>query len=178
MLRVSDLDGTIHCSMLFSTSKLPTTPEVPRPCQPMGRDMSGSLQSHKPGYRRDLRLQFRGESVQWLDMKRERPPEQLVDESAKPRQATCPKCKSVEVEARTKGHCQTLVGFLTREKGHNHDNNCWTRDYRCLMCKHRWRHALRRRCPAPDCDWVTKEECFCFEGKALDAFPEPKHPIK
>ncbi len=92
--------------------------------------------------------------------------------------AECPNCQSHEVEAKD-GYNTTLVGFLGGAPGHDHNNNCWKKFYRCRECDTKWEHALRRRCPAEDCDFETKETCFCFsqipDGKALFEWPTPKY---
>jgi hypothetical protein len=86
--------------------------------------------------------------------------------------ATCPNCQSQNVE-REEGFVTTLAGCFSTP-GHDHDNNCVKKGYNCVDCGYRWAQALRRRCPAPDCDFTTKETCFCFKGQALFEWPEAK----
>lgn len=89
------------------------------------------------------------------------------------KRAICPECKSDEVQ--TNGSFQTCVGFLS-PPGHDHNNNCNITEFSCRDCDYAWKHAKRRRCPHPDCDFVTKETCFCFEGKAVfGEVPEAKY---
>ena len=64
---------------------------------------------------------------------------------------------------------ETLVGYRS-PPGHDHNDNCMSREYTC-GCGNRKVVSLRRRCPNPDCDWVGKEECFCHEGKKVDEWP-------
>lgn len=62
----------------------------------------------------------------------------------------------------------TLVGSLFREPGHDHDDNCHTREYRCAA-GHATTIAIVRRCPA--CSWTGRRECFCC-ATFVDAWPE------
>lgn len=66
---------------------------------------------------------------------------------------------------------QTLVGYYS-PSGHNHDDNCWTREYACPI-GHTMKIGKRRRCPA--CDWVGKESCECHDCLKVDEFPEPSN---
>jgi hypothetical protein len=79
----------------------------------------------------------------------------------------CPKCNK-KMKARWTE--QTLVGYFS-PPGHDHDDNCLSRTYRCT-CGHSIHISLRRRCSNPDCDWVGKDECFCHKGKKVDEWPK------
>lgn len=64
---------------------------------------------------------------------------------------------------------ETLVGYGIGTCGEIHDPNCMTRSAWCRD-GHRTQIALRRTCTA--CDWKGRETCGCFEGNALDAWPD------
>lgn len=63
---------------------------------------------------------------------------------------------------------QTCVGYVS-PPGHDHDDNCWTREYVCPT-GHIMKIGKRRRCPA--CDWVGKESCGCHDCIKVDEFPD------
>ena len=62
----------------------------------------------------------------------------------------------------------TLVGYMSAP-GHDHDDNCLTRRYRCAN-GHEQVVSVIRKCYNPECDWVGKTECWCCDSK-LDAWP-------
>lgn len=64
----------------------------------------------------------------------------------------------------------TSVGYFSPE-GHNHDDNCVTRQY---MCKngHIVNISKRNKCSAKGCTWVGKESCSCHKGKKVEEWPE------
>jgi hypothetical protein len=62
----------------------------------------------------------------------------------------------------------TSVAFSS-PVGHNHDDNCVTRTYRCDQ-GHTLLANIRNKCHA--CDWVGRDCCFCHEGKKLEIRPE------
>lgn len=66
------------------------------------------------------------------------------------------------------GYSETLVGFSS-PPGHDHDDNCRVRIYRCEK-NHIKRVSIRRRCHK--CDWLGKAECFCHEGSKVDDWPD------
>lgn len=68
------------------------------------------------------------------------------------------------------GSMKTLVGYFS-PPGHDHDDNCEKRIYLCED-GHWTFMSVRRRCTTPGCNWVGKEDCFCHEGKKVDAWPE------
>ena len=63
------------------------------------------------------------------------------------------------------GTAQTLVGYGPFELGHNHDDNCRTRIYRCAN-GHEIGVRVRNTCPA--CDWKGKLTCFCHDGEKVE----------
>ena len=66
----------------------------------------------------------------------------------------------------------TLIGY-TSPPGHDHNDNCQSREYVCTgPVPHRHFIAVRRRCSVPGCDWVGKKTCFCHPGPKLDHWPE------
>jgi hypothetical protein len=65
----------------------------------------------------------------------------------------------------------TYVGFIS-PAGHNHDDNCVVRHYKCTICNHTLEVSKRNRCSVPGCNWVGKEDCGCCQGKKLDEWPE------
>lgn len=64
----------------------------------------------------------------------------------------------------------TLVSYNS-PPGHNHDDNCITKEYICEN-GHEITLSVRNKCPNPDCDWVGKEECWCHPGEKLDKWPD------
>ena len=69
----------------------------------------------------------------------------------------CPKCGE---ELRWDGGTiSTLVGYYG-PPGHDHDDNCLTREYICSN-GHVTKESIRRTCPVPGCDWKGKKDCFC-----------------
>jgi hypothetical protein len=79
----------------------------------------------------------------------------------------CEACQTEMVYSMGK---QTCVGYYS-PPGHNHDDNCTSRVYKCTCGKTKVL-SIRRRCPNPECDWVGKATCFCHEGPKLDKWPE------
>ena len=82
----------------------------------------------------------------------------------------CPECGEKLSHSNEEGTWETLVGFMS-PPGHDHNDNCLTRIYRCKNW-HSITLSKRRRCSNPDCDWVGKDECFCHTGKKVDEWPE------
>ena len=68
---------------------------------------------------------------------------------------------------------ETLVGYRS-PGGHNHNDNCLIRVYRC-PAGHYLNVSVRRMCPV--CDWKGKTQCFCHPGKKLDKWPEDVEPV-
>ncbi|MCP4651011.1 MAG: hypothetical protein GY853_13165 [PVC group bacterium] len=68
------------------------------------------------------------------------------------------------------GTGSTMVGYCS-PPGHDHDDNCLSRTYRCEN-GHEHRYSLRRRCNVEGCGWVGKDECFCHDGKKVDKWPD------
>ena len=81
-----------------------------------------------------------------------------------PQYAICPHCGKPMLHLGTE---RTLVGYLS-PPGHNHDDNCQSRDYLCPN-GHRIAVSKRNRCPA--CDWIGRETCFCHNGKKINEWP-------
>lgn len=79
--------------------------------------------------------------------------------------AKCPECNGVMSHG---GTSTTLVGYLS-PPGHNHDDNCCKRTYRCEN-GHTMILSKRNRCDK--CDWVGSENCFCHKGNKVDQWPE------
>lgn len=63
--------------------------------------------------------------------------------------------------------CITLVMYYSPE-GHNHDDNCITRLYKCKN-EHYIKLGIIRRCHA--CDWKGSDKCFCCTK--VEKWPEP-----
>ena len=63
---------------------------------------------------------------------------------------------------------QSLLGYRS-PPGHQHDDNCWIREYICPN-GHSMKIGKRRRCPV--CEWVGKESCGCHDCLKVDEFPE------
>jgi len=63
----------------------------------------------------------------------------------------------------------TLVAFMS-EPGHDHDDNCHTRTYKCGN-GHEMVVSVENSCYNPECDWMGKTECFCC-GTKLREWPE------
>lgn len=61
----------------------------------------------------------------------------------------------------------TCVGY-TSPAGHDHDDNCRSRYYRCAN-GHGVSLSKRNKCPT--CDWRGRAECFCHKGGKLDEWP-------
>lgn len=81
----------------------------------------------------------------------------------------CPECSGAIVSG---GHgvVTTLVGYSS-PLGHNHDDNCRKSAYTCEN-GHTFAVIRRNRCNTtnPDgtaCQWVGKDQCFCWGGKFL-----------
>lgn len=81
----------------------------------------------------------------------------------------CPECKEELYHSEEWGTMETCVGHFS-PPGHDHNDNCLSRIYRCIN-GHQIKVSLRRRCPNPDCDWIGKDECFCHSGKKVDQWP-------
>lgn len=64
---------------------------------------------------------------------------------------------------------ETLLGFAS-QPGHNHNDNCLTRNYVCPN-GHVRVVAIRRRCDVEGCTWKGKEECPCHSGKKVEEWP-------
>lgn len=79
----------------------------------------------------------------------------------------CPKCGGRFVR-RSQHEITTLVSFSS-PAGHNHDDNCITRSYKCEN-DHWTIVSIQRRCPV--CDWRGKDNCFCHPEKKVEAWPE------
>ena len=75
------------------------------------------------------------------------------------------KCPECGVETRSGGESQTLVGFMS-PVGHDHDDNCRKRPYKCVN-GHFWQESKQNRCSTPGCTWVGSDECFCHPGKKV-----------
>ena len=80
------------------------------------------------------------------------------------------KCPTCSLETRHTGTSTTLVGYGSPD-GHDHDDNCWKRRYRCAN-GHEWIESRRTRCPA--CDWRGKETCHCHGGPKVDDWTDPE----
>ena len=80
--------------------------------------------------------------------------------------AICPECGAIMSHGGTRS---TYVGYIS-PPGHDHDDNCLTRQY---ICKngHRRVYSIRRRCPVPGCGWVGISSCHCHGGVKLDNWP-------
>jgi len=79
----------------------------------------------------------------------------------------CPECGARGVGQ--EGYSVALVGYSS-PPGHDHDDNCMKKRYRCPT-GHEWAVGLRRRCPVQDCDWVGRPTCFCHPGEKVDEWP-------
>ena len=55
-----------------------------------------------------------------------------------------------------RGETTTLLGYSSPE-GHNHDDNCIVRLYKCIN-NHEVRISIINSC---GCGWTGKKECFC-----------------
>lgn len=64
----------------------------------------------------------------------------------------------------------TLVGYVS-SNGHNHDDNCRIRQYRCSN-GHINNYSVRQKCGRAGCDWRGKDSCFCHPGKKLEEWPQ------
>ena len=65
------------------------------------------------------------------------------------------------------GTSKTLVGYIS-PPGHNHDDNCRKRLYKCVN-GHSFVVSKINTCPA--CDWVGKKDCFCCPNGKQDKWP-------
>ena len=77
----------------------------------------------------------------------------------------CPVCGEQFVDHSGTG--TTLVGYFS-PPGHDHDDNCKGRVYRCPN-GHYTKVFKRAICPA--CDWKGKQTCWCHEGEKWDEWP-------
>lgn len=64
----------------------------------------------------------------------------------------------------------TYVGFIS-PVGHNHDDNCQTKNF---LCKngHKIIISKRNRCHVDGCNWMGRDKCHCHPGKKVDVWPE------
>jgi len=62
----------------------------------------------------------------------------------------------------------TLVGYSS-PPGHDHDDNCLKRGYRC-EAGHYTVLSVIRSCSK--CDWRGKADCFCCPNGKIDVWPE------
>lgn len=81
----------------------------------------------------------------------------------------CPTCGE---ETRHTGTSETLVGYYS-EDGHDHDDNCQKRFYRCVN-GHSWHESIVRRCSDPTCGWRGKTSCFCHVEPKVEAWSDPE----
>jgi len=82
------------------------------------------------------------------------------------------KCPECEVETPKPAHTwQTAMGYVS-PPGHDHDDNCLHRDYRCEN-GHEWSEYVRRYCGRKGCDWQGKLVCFCHKGEKLTQWTDP-----
>lgn len=74
------------------------------------------------------------------------------------------------------GVVETTVGYFS-PPGHDHDDNCLRQCYQCAA-GHTQFFSIRRKCPAPGCDWVGKPDCWCHRGpeKVRKERPPNHHP--
>ena len=78
----------------------------------------------------------------------------------------CPECGSALDYERT---TTTYVGYIS-PPGHNHDDNCQSREYKC-DCGYKTLVSKRNRCPVSDCNWVGQAKCFCHTRDKVNAWP-------
>jgi len=78
----------------------------------------------------------------------------------------CPECGGVMTCG---GESSTYRGDISPD-GHNHDDNCLTRQYVCEN-GHRRVYSKRNRCDTPACDWVGVASCHCHGGVKLEEWP-------
>lgn len=83
---------------------------------------------------------------------------------------TCQHPECAAMFASTSGTASTCVGSFS-PPGHDHDDNCRSREYTCDDGHKSYFHR-RNRCPNEDCDWVGKAECFCHPGPKVDEWPD------
>lgn len=79
---------------------------------------------------------------------------------------TCPTCGGAFVQNVSSE--ETCVGYFS-PSGHDHDENCRIRLYRCAS-DHLTALAIVRRCPVPGCSWRGPTSCFCCE-RFVDEWP-------
>jgi len=82
----------------------------------------------------------------------------------------CPQCEEKLTYNSAYGESRTLVGYYSGEDGHNHDDNCIIRYYKCKN-GHNIKLSIRRTCSKKGCEWKGSDECFCHEGKKIDRWP-------
>jgi rRNA maturation protein Nop10 len=92
----------------------------------------------------------------------------MNDAHAPTPQPMCPECGG-RITSGGHGTIVTAVGYRS-PPGHNHDDNCRTREYVCER-GHRFTLSRRNRCPVPLCAWVGRAECFCHSGAKVDEWP-------
>lgn len=68
------------------------------------------------------------------------------------------------------GEQTTTVGMFDGQPGHNHDDNCVTRAYWCVVM-HMTVVSVRRSCSDPNCVWRGKKTRFCHPGEKVDEWP-------
>lgn len=80
------------------------------------------------------------------------------------------KCIDCGSEMTYFGTMTTLVGYVS-PPGHNHDDNCRTREYKCYN-GHSILVSVRNVCPNATCDWKGKESCRTCQTILYDKWPE------
>jgi len=67
------------------------------------------------------------------------------------------------------GGSSTYVGYIS-PPGHDHDDNCVVRRYRCAN-GHEVKISKQNRCSAKGCEWIGASECFCHPDKKVKEWP-------
>lgn len=80
----------------------------------------------------------------------------------------CPNCRT---EIKYTGESVTYIGYIS-PKGHDHNDNCVVRRYKCFNCRQEWSESKRNRCSTPGCGWVGKKTCGCHEGEKVDKWTD------
>lgn len=92
----------------------------------------------------------------------------MSDKAIEIKELFCGKCgKKMHGEG---GVSQTMLAYLS-PPGHNHDDNCRNRLYRC-ECGNSKNISKQNRCDNLECDWKGKSECFCCRGPKVVEWPE------
>ena len=82
------------------------------------------------------------------------------------------KCLECGERMESMGTMETYVGYIS-PKGHDHDDNCKQRLYKCKN-GHKLKVSKQNRCPVEGCDWVGKDKCsICHEGNKIKEWPKP-----